>query len=766
MASVAVLPVLIGLAVDYAIQFQARFNEGRAEGMAPARAATAAAAAGGPVIGAACLATAAGFAALALSPIPMVRSFGLLLVAGIALAFAVAATAGFAALALASWRGEPAAPRDWGPKSAELGRRRRRAGRRLREAGKRALARRDRAARARARGGAGAGGARLGGELAHRGGLGHPRAGAREPAGAAGRERAPGRDRRLGRGQRRRPLRRPRRSRADRLDQRLPAAGCWPTPATRASARAASRRGCAPRSRSPTSSPGAATVRERGSRRRRCWPRSRPTSRRPSSPATRETGDIGDTANIAFGIRVQPLDEQQELIDGIRDQIEADGGPPPGTEVELAGLPVIAAEANADLSRSRYWLPLAGLAAVALVLLAIYRSPRRALVPLVPIVLATGWSALVVAVINVPLNPMSATLGALVIAIATEFSVILAARFERERRRGLSVGEALRRTYALTGTAVLASGVTAIAGFAALAATDIRMLRDFGLVTVADLSVALDRGDAGAAGDARLGRSALRRGAPGAGRRKQPAAPSRGDERGARPAQGAARAGAPPRRDLLGDRRPRLHRDHRRRGDQRAPDRGERRARRERGRGRAAAGPVRGPRPAQRARGRRQHRPGRLRGLARALSRGRAPDAGLRGRGRGRDPRLRPLRPAAGALVLVHARAASARPSRTCSSRSIGATGSRSTSSPSTSATRARRWRASPTSAAGRTRSASTATAPSPTSTGSAAAPPFSTPIPAASSSDTSIGELNERELQAKVAELIAASKERAATVR
>jgi predicted RND superfamily exporter protein len=33
--------------------------------------------------------------------------------------------------------------------------------------------------------------------------------------------------------------------------------------------------------------------------------------------------------------------------------------------------------------------------------------------------------------------------------------------------------------------------VTAIAGFAALAATDIRMLRDFGLVTVADLAVAL-----------------------------------------------------------------------------------------------------------------------------------------------------------------------------------------------------------------------------------------------------------------------------------
>ena len=89
-----------------------------------------------------------------------------------------------------------------------------------------------------------------------------------------------------------------------------------------------------------------------------------------------------------------------------------------GVDVELAGLPVIAAAAASDLSGSRYWLTLAGLLAVALVLLAVYRSPRRALVPLVPIVLATGWSALVLWVSGIPLNPMSAALGALMIAIA------------------------------------------------------------------------------------------------------------------------------------------------------------------------------------------------------------------------------------------------------------------------------------------------------------------------------------------------------------
>ena len=103
--AIAMLPVLVGLAVDYAIQFQARFNEARAEGAPPGRAVAIAANGGGPVIGAACLATIAGFAAFALSPSPLVRSFGLLLVVGVALAFLVALTGGLAALGLSAWRG-------------------------------------------------------------------------------------------------------------------------------------------------------------------------------------------------------------------------------------------------------------------------------------------------------------------------------------------------------------------------------------------------------------------------------------------------------------------------------------------------------------------------------------------------------------------------------------------------------------------------------------------------------------------------------------
>jgi uncharacterized protein len=93
--------------------------------------------------------------------------------------------------------------------------------------------------------------------------------------------------------------------------------------------------------------------------------------------------------------------------------------------------------------------------------------------------------------LEVDLNPMSVTLAALVIAISTEFSVLLSSRYSQERVAGAGPSRAIELAYASTGAAVLASGATAIAGFGVLIASDIRMLRDFGIVAVVDLSVSL-----------------------------------------------------------------------------------------------------------------------------------------------------------------------------------------------------------------------------------------------------------------------------------
>lgn len=196
------------------------------------------------------------------------------------------------------------------------------------------------------------------------------------------------------------------------------------------------------------------------------------------------------TATLSFGLRLMPLADQQRLIEQMRAELH----PPAGVHAQLVGLSVLAAQSGAQIASPwrRVLMLLAALAAVALVLLVLFKgNRRRALVPLVPIALATGWSALVLFAIRVPLNPMSVTLGALVIAISTEFSVLLSERHRQEVLAGHGTVEALRRAYRRTGAAVVASGVTAIAGFGVLVLSDIAMLRDFGIVTLVDLSVSL-----------------------------------------------------------------------------------------------------------------------------------------------------------------------------------------------------------------------------------------------------------------------------------
>ena len=499
MASVAVLPVVIGLGVDYAIQLQARFREAALSGQRPAASAVTAAVRGGPVIGTAALATMVGFLSLLLSPIPMVREFAFALVVGIISALAISLTAGLAALSSVdperARRPRAAAGRRFGPKIGG------RAQASFSAAGRRT---RD-----------------LGAAIRHR-------------TGSFGRSAlalaisAPGRVLGVaavlavigwGVGTQTKvvsdvrqlvPQNLPALQSVDALesvtgvsgeldvivrgdDVTSPAAVKWMADFKQRVLTDHGFSGEFPDCRADGTEicPGPALADLLPSDGK--LTRSRINSVLKIVPPyflqailSRPKGEE-QVANISFLIPVMSLDDQKALIDDIRSKLD----PPAGLSAEVVGLPVLAADANSELSGSRYWLTLASLLAVALVLLAVYRSPRRALVPLIPIALATGWSALVLALVGIPLNPMSATLGVLVIAVATEFSVILSARFSEERELGRSLGEALRNTYERTGTAVLASGITSIAGFGVLIASRITMLREFGLVTIVDLTVAL-----------------------------------------------------------------------------------------------------------------------------------------------------------------------------------------------------------------------------------------------------------------------------------
>jgi uncharacterized protein len=494
MASIAVLPVLVGLAVDYAIQFQARAHE---EGSI-ARAA----AAGAPTIATAAAASAAAMLVLLLSPVPMVRGFGVLLAVGVAIALVCALSVGAAALALLGQDNDaqavpsPAGALAAGPLGAAW-------------RGARELLRENPLTRLVSGAALGAAVRRpwlvltVGLALAAVGwGLDTQTKVETDitklvPQSLASLQDLDTLEHATGVG-----------GEIDLMVQgrnlATPATIEWMSGYENAVLRRfgySATRGCGAARLCPAFSlpdlfqGEADVVAATGAK---AAPKAKLTQAQVSGllsavpPYFSQDVITPDrrTATLAFGIRLMGLDEQQRLIEQMRSILH----PPPGLSASLVGLPVLAAQSAAEVADPwrRLETLLVGLAAVALVLLLAFRGDRRrALVPLAPIALATGWSALILFAVRVPLNPMSVTLGALVIAISTEFSVLLSERHRQERAAGYDTIESLRRAYRRTGAAVAASGVTAIGGFAVLVLSDIRMLRDFGLVTLIDLSVSL-----------------------------------------------------------------------------------------------------------------------------------------------------------------------------------------------------------------------------------------------------------------------------------
>jgi uncharacterized protein len=502
-AQVAVLPVLVGLAVDYAIQFQSRVHEARAQGVdSTLQAVRQAAAVGGPTIAAAAAAGGAALLVLELSPVPTVRGFGALLIVGIVLAFLCALTVGSAAMVLADRRTAPRPAIGGWPERSWRG-----AQELLRDNFLTRLVFRVALVHAvRHPGrviGVGLALATLGWALDTQTrvetnlvklvpqGMGSLRSlDALERASGVGGEidlMVSGT----------RPI-------EDR--PATPATIEWMSSYENAALKRfgySATRGCGRATLCPafslpnlfqaSSSGGSPTgAAATGSKKSKLTQAEVNGLLKAIPPYFSQEVITPDrrAATLAFGIRLMPLDEQQRVIEALRTGLH----PPHGVSAQLVGVPVLAAQSGAQVASPwrRVLTLLVGLAAAALVLLAAFRGDRRrALAPLLPVVLATGWSALIVFVIRVPLNPMSVTLSALVIAISIEFSVLLSERHRQERIAGHSVAEALRRAYLHTGAAVAASGVTAIMGFGVLVLSDINMLRDFGLVTLIDLSVSL-----------------------------------------------------------------------------------------------------------------------------------------------------------------------------------------------------------------------------------------------------------------------------------
>lgn len=159
--------------------------------------------------------------------------------------------------------------------------------------------------------------------------------------------------------------------------------------------------------------------------------------------------------------------------------------------IDITGKSVLDVEMVEGLTTGRVNMTLIGLGLVFMALLIIYRNFVKAIIPIIPVVLILGISSGVMFITGIKFTPITATLGALVLGMGTEMTVMLMERYVEERYGGLSRIEAMVVAVTMIGKAIVASGLTTVGGFAVLMFSNFLILKDFGFMTVVNISLAL-----------------------------------------------------------------------------------------------------------------------------------------------------------------------------------------------------------------------------------------------------------------------------------
>ncbi|MCR1785753.1 MMPL family transporter [Nocardioides carbamazepini] len=181
-----------------------------------------------------------------------------------------------------------------------------------------------------------------------------------------------------------------------------------------------------------------------------------------------------DLAIMSYGVDLDDVARLSTLRTYLRDLAAT---APPGLDVEVAGLPMVAVSAHDAMRQDRMLAAVLGVVAAGLVLLLVLRERRVALVAVLSAATASGLVALGLVVAGATLSPMTAGLGSLTAAVACEFTVLLA----HARRTG---DARLARAVDL---AAAASGT----GYVVLALSQLGVIRDFGILLALTVAVSL-----------------------------------------------------------------------------------------------------------------------------------------------------------------------------------------------------------------------------------------------------------------------------------
>jgi hydrophobe/amphiphile efflux-3 (HAE3) family protein len=171
------------------------------------------------------------------------------------------------------------------------------------------------------------------------------------------------------------------------------------------------------------------------------------------------------------------------LTENVEEAVEV-SRPPPGVDAELTGTNVIAPGSTVEQIESRNSITALGVLFVFVLLLLYYRHPVKSVAPLIPMLFVIGWQNIYMYAFDISVSPLGASLGALSVGIGAEYTIIVMERYYEEREKGVAPLDAVETAGQRVGKAISVSGMTTVFGFSALTLSPFPILADFGYLTV------------------------------------------------------------------------------------------------------------------------------------------------------------------------------------------------------------------------------------------------------------------------------------------
>jgi hydrophobe/amphiphile efflux-3 (HAE3) family protein len=200
------------------------------------------------------------------------------------------------------------------------------------------------------------------------------------------------------------------------------------------------------------------------------------------------------SGNTEAVIEFSTVDMENEVAMSMIDDVKKDlawNTPPPGVTASITGMGEMFTNLIRDISEGKTSMTILAFVLIFLFLFLIYRKVTRAITPVIPIMMIVGWNGLIMFVLGIDYTPMTATLGSMTIGVASEYTILIMERAYEEMARGAALIPAITHGVSQIGTAITVSGLTTVFGFAALTFSSFNLISNFGIVTVITVGFSL-----------------------------------------------------------------------------------------------------------------------------------------------------------------------------------------------------------------------------------------------------------------------------------